>query len=68
MPRKATPLTDGQEPKTGPTSSLTARGSRLWRLKYRHSDRKRLTLGAYPTLILQKARRRDEARQQLADE
>ncbi|MBV6824494.1 integrase arm-type DNA-binding domain-containing protein [Pseudomonas sp. PD9R] len=44
-------------------------GSKLWRLKYRHSEKeKRLALGAYPTVPLQKARqRREEARQLLAD-
>lgn len=44
-------------------------GSKLWRLKYRHADKeKRLALGAYPAVPLQKARqRRDEARQKLAE-
>ncbi|MGA4532265.1 tyrosine-type recombinase/integrase [Ectopseudomonas chengduensis] len=82
MPRKATPLTDSAikaaKPKDKPYKltdgqglylEVTPSGSRLWRLKYRHSDKeKRLALGAYPALTLQKARqRREEARQQLAD-
>jgi integrase len=82
MPRKATPLTDSAikaaKPKDKPYKltdgqglylEVMPNGSRLWRLKYRHSDKeKRLALGAYPALTLQKARqRREEARQQLAD-
>lgn len=82
MPRKATPLTDSAikaaKPKDKPYKltdgqglylEVMPSGSRLWRLKYRHSDKeKRLALGAYPALSLQKARqRREEARQQLAD-
>lgn len=44
-------------------------GSKLWRLKYRYADKeKRLALGAYPAVPLQKARqRRTEAREQLAN-
>lgn len=44
-------------------------GSKLWRLKYRVSGKeKKLAIGAYPIIGLQKARqRRDEARQQLAE-
>lgn len=82
MPRKATPLTDSAikvaKPKDKPYKltdgqglylEVMPNGSRLWRLKYRHSDKeKRLALGAYPAVTLQKARqRREEARQQLAD-
>ncbi|MFN9528580.1 MAG: tyrosine-type recombinase/integrase [Pseudomonadaceae bacterium] len=82
MPRKATPLTDSAikaaKPKDKPYKltdgqglylEVMPNGSRLWRLKYRHSDKeKRLALGAYPSLTLQKARqRREEARQQLAN-
>lgn len=82
MPRKATPLTDSAikaaKPKDKPYKltdgqglylEVMPNGSRLWRLKYRHSDKeKRLALGAYPALTLQKARqRREEARQQLAN-
>jgi integrase len=44
-------------------------GSKLWRLKYRHAGKeKRLALGAYPTVPLQKARQRcQDARQLLTD-
>ncbi|VXC40150.1 putative integrase; KpLE2 phage-like element [Pseudomonas sp. 8BK] len=44
-------------------------GSKLWRLKYSYAGKeKRLAFGAYPTVPLQLARRRrDEARQQLAE-
>lgn len=82
MPRNATPLTDSAikvaKPKEKPYKlsdgqglylEVMPNGSKLWRLKYRHSDKeKRLALGAYPTVPLQKARqRRDEARQRLAE-
>ncbi|MDG9926549.1 MULTISPECIES: integrase arm-type DNA-binding domain-containing protein [unclassified Pseudomonas] len=82
MPRKAPPLTDSAikvaKPKDKPYKladgqglylEVMPSGSKLWRLKYRHSDKeKRLALGAYPTVPLQKARqRREEARQQLAE-
>ncbi|UVE18194.1 tyrosine-type recombinase/integrase [Pseudomonas sp. LS44] len=44
-------------------------GSKLWKLKYRVAGKeKKLALGAYPTVTLQKARqRRDDARQLLAE-
>lgn len=82
MPRAATPLTDSAiktaKPKEKPYKlsdgqglylEVMPNGSKLWRLKYRHADKeKRLALGAYPAVPLQKARqRRDEARQQLAE-
>lgn len=82
MPRKATPLTDSAikvaKPKDKPYKltdgqglylEVMPNGSRLWRLKYRHANKeKRLALGAYPTVTLQKARqRRQEARQQLSE-
>ncbi len=82
MPRAATPLTDSAikaaKPKEKPYKladgqglylEITPNGSKLWRLKYRHSDKeKRLALGAYPAVTLLKARqRRDEARQLLAE-
>ena len=82
MPRKATPLTDSAlkvaKPKEKPYKlsdgqglylEVMPNGSKLWRLKYRYADKeKRLALGAYPTVPLQKARqRRDEARQLLAE-
>lgn len=82
MPRAATPLTDSAikvaKPKEKPYKlsdgqglylEVMPNGSKLWRLKYRHAEKeKRLALGAYPTVPLQKARqRRDEARQQLAE-
>jgi len=76
MPRIASPLTDSAikvaKPKEKPYKlsddqglylEVTATGSKLWRLKYRHSDKeKRLALGAYPSVSLQQARqRRSEA-------
>lgn len=82
MPRKAPPLRDSTikvaKPKDKPYKladgqglylEVMPSGSKLWRLKYRHSDKeKRLALGAYPTVPLQKARqRREDARQQLAE-
>lgn len=82
MPRKAPPLTDSAikvaKSKDKPYKladgqglylEVMPSGSKLWRLKYRHADKeKRLALGAYPTISLQKARqRREEARQQLAE-
>ncbi|HBO5080536.1 integrase arm-type DNA-binding domain-containing protein [Pseudomonas aeruginosa] len=81
MPRQATPLTDSAikaaKPKEKPYKltdgqglylEIMPNGSKLWRMKYRHSDKeKRLALGAYPDLSLAKARqRRAEAREQLA--
>ena len=43
---------------------VTATGSRLWRLKYRHAGKeRRLAFGAYPEVSLKEARRRrDDAR------
>ncbi|MGL4316715.1 MAG: tyrosine-type recombinase/integrase [Pseudomonas sp.] len=82
MPRKATPLTDSAikvaKPQDKPYKLTDGQGlylevmpggSKLWRLKYRHADKeKRLALGAYPAVPLQKARqRRTEAREQLAN-
>ena len=82
MPRQATPLTDSAikaaKPKDKPYKladgqglylEMTPNGSKLWRLKYRYAGKeKRLALGAYPIVPLQAARRRrDEARQQLAE-
>lgn len=82
MPRKAPPLTDSAikaaKSKNKPYKladgqglylEVMPSGSKLWRLKYRHADKeKRLALGAYPTISLQKARqRREDARQQLAE-
>lgn len=82
MPRAATPLTDSSikaaKPKgksyklsdgQGLYLEVMPNGSKLWRLKYRHTDKeKRLSFGAYPTVPLQQARkRRDEARQRLAE-
>ena len=82
MPRAATPLTDSAikaaKPKDKPYKlsdgqglylEVMPNGSKLWRLKYRHADKeKRLSFGAYPTVPLQQARkRRDEARQRLAE-
>lgn len=81
MPRKATPLTDSAIKAAKPRDKaykltdgqglyleVMPTGSKLWRLKYRHSDKeKRLALGAYPTLPLQQARqKRAEARELLA--
>ncbi|WPN49845.1 tyrosine-type recombinase/integrase [Pseudomonas sp. P8_241] len=62
---KSYKLSDGH----GLYLEIMPNGSKLWRLKYRHSEKeKRLALGAYPTIPLQKARqRREEARQLLAD-
>jgi integrase len=50
------------------TSEVAPRGSKLWRLKYRHEGREnRLALGAHPDTSLKQAReRRDAARRQLA--
>jgi hypothetical protein len=47
---------------------VTAGGSKLWRVKFRHLGKeKKLSLGAYPDLSLKDARRlRDEARAALA--
>lgn len=47
---------------------VTSRGSKLWRLKYRHNGtEKKLALGAFPELGLKEARaRRDDARRTLA--
>lgn len=82
MPRQTTPLTDSAikaaKPKDKPYKladgqglyvEVMPNGSKLWRLKYRHADKeKRLALGAYPIVPLQKARqRREEARKLLAD-
>ncbi|HFK2002480.1 TPA: tyrosine-type recombinase/integrase [Pseudomonas aeruginosa] len=82
MPRQTTPLTDSAikaaKPKDKPYKladgqglyvEVMPNGSKLWRLKYRHADKeKRLALGAYPTVPLQRARqRREEARKLLAD-
>lgn len=82
MPRKATPLTDSAikvaKPKDKPYKLADGQGlylevmpggSKLWRLKYSYAGKeKRLALGAYPTVPLQQARRRrEEARQQLAE-
>lgn len=62
---KAYKLFDGQ----GLYLEVMPSGSKLWRMKYRHSDKeKRLSFGAYPAVPLQRARqRRDEARQQLTE-
>lgn len=48
---------------------VTPKGSKLWRLKYRHAGKeKKLSLGAYPEVSLKRAReKRDEARTRLAD-
>lgn len=82
MPRQATPLTDtgikAAKPKDKPYKladgqglylEVMPNGSKLWRLKYSFASKeKRLAFGAYPTVPLQLARRRrDEARQQLAE-
>ena len=82
MPRQATPLTDSAikvaKPKEKPYKladgqglylEVMPNGSKLWRLKYSYAGKeKRLAFGAYPTVPLQLARRRrDEARQQLAE-
>ncbi|PTS82102.1 integrase [Pseudomonas sp. HMWF032] len=82
MPRKATPLTDSAIKVAKPLDKpykltdgqglyleVMPGGSKLWRLKYRYADKeKRLALGAYPAVPLQKARqRRTEAREQLAN-
>src|SRR3979490_3121780 len=82
MPRKATPLTDSAikvaKPKDKPYKltdgqglylEVMPTGSKLWRLKYRHSGKeKRLALGAYPAVPLQGARKkRDEARELLSE-
>lgn len=82
MPRKATPLTDSAlkvaKPKDKPYKlsdgqglylEVMPNGSKLWRLKFRFDGKEnRLALGAYPTVPLQQARkRRDEARQLLAE-
>ncbi len=82
MPRKATPLTDSAikvaKPKEKPYKltdgqglylEVMPNGSKLWRLKYRFAGKEnRMSLGAYPTVPLQKARqRRDEARQQISN-
>lgn len=82
MPRKATPLTDSAIKVAKPLDKpykltdgqglyleVMPGGSKLWRLKYRYADKeKRLALGAYPAVPLQKARqRRAEAREQLAN-
>jgi integrase len=82
MALKVSPLTDSAlksaKPKEKPYKladgqglylEVMPNGSKLWRLKYRHSGKeKRLSFGAYPTVPLQKARqRRDEARQKLSD-
>jgi len=44
-------------------------GGRLWRFRYRHGEkRKLLALGAYPDVLLRRAReKRDEARRLVAD-
>lgn len=82
MPRKVTPLTDSAIKAAKPLDKphkltdgqglyleVMPGGSKLWRLKYRYGDKeKRLALGAYPDVPLQKARqRRAEAREQLAN-
>lgn len=82
MPRAVTPLTDSSikvaKPKDKPYKlsdgqglylEVMPNGSKLWRLKYRHAAKeKRLSFGAYPAVPLQQARkRRDEARQRLAE-
>jgi integrase len=82
MPRKATPLTDSAlkvaKPKDKPYKLSDGQGlylevmpigSKLWRLKFRFNGKEnRLSLGAYPNVPLQQARRkRDEARQLLAE-
>lgn len=48
---------------------ITPRGSKLWRLKYRHAGReKRISFGAFPEVSLREARdRREEARRLLRD-
>lgn len=48
---------------------VTPTGSRLWRLKYRHSGKEKLlALGAYPDISLRSARdRRDDARKLIAN-
>lgn len=48
---------------------VTPKGSKLWRLKYRHLGKeKKLSLGAYPEVSLKRAReKRDEARAALFD-
>ncbi|MBU0808726.1 MAG: tyrosine-type recombinase/integrase [Gammaproteobacteria bacterium] len=81
MPRQATPLTDSAlkvaKPKAKPYKlndgqglylEVMPSGSKLWRLKFRFAGKEnRMSLGAYPTVPLQQARRkRDEARQVLA--
>lgn len=82
MPRKATPLTDTAIKVAKPREKaykltdgqglyleVMPNGSKLWRLKYRYAGKeKRLAVGAYPAVPLQQARRRrDEAREQLAE-
>ncbi|MBW4056325.1 MAG: DUF4102 domain-containing protein, partial [Proteobacteria bacterium] len=48
---------------------VTTSGGRLWRLKYRFSDKeKQLTFGAYPAVSLADARqRREDAKKLLAN-
>ncbi|KES20928.1 MULTISPECIES: integrase arm-type DNA-binding domain-containing protein [Pseudomonas] len=81
MPRKTAPLTDSAlkvaKPKDRPYKlsdgeglylEVMPSGSKLWRMKFRFNGKEnRLSLGAYPTVPLQQARkRREEARQLLA--
>ena len=48
---------------------VSANGSKLWRLKYRHLGKEKvLSFGAYPDVTLSQARlKREQARQQIAD-
>ncbi|MEG7362320.1 Arm DNA-binding domain-containing protein [Pseudomonas citronellolis] len=76
-PHQITPFTHSSIKAAKPKGSQAAKvvleimpnGSKLWRLKYPHADKeKRLALGAYPTVPLQKVRQRSEdARRLLAD-
>ena len=63
---KAYKLSDGG----GLYLEVSPAGGKLWRLKYRiHGKEKRLAIGTYPAIGLREARaRRDEAKEQLADD
>lgn len=82
MPKRALPLTDPGVKNSKPGEKnykladgsgmyllVTVSGGKLWRLDYRHKEkRKTLALGAYPEVSLAEARkRRDQARQLIAN-
>ena len=82
MPKRIMPLTDMQVLKAKPQGKqvtlfdggglfllVTPSGGKLWRLKYRYDGKEKLlALGQYPDVNLKVARRRrDEAREQLAN-